>query len=193
MPLPVIPDVYQVVLNWSNANAPRDAANTLHFLDTVGTQTVANLNADIEASVGAIQWQAVTASARVNAMRITPLDGATAGTTFVVAAAAKWTGGGGVDAILQGSQVVSLKSAQRGPRGRNRVFLPWVAEDRQVNGTIDGVVTGNVAGAWATFTSTMLAAGWQLVAVSALHNEANDVINLSVSSAMKTQRRRARR
>lgn len=193
MPLPVIANTYQVVLNWTNASAPRDAANTLHFLDQLGTQTIANLNTDIEASVGAIMWQAVTASARVNSMRITPLDGVTAGVTFSVAAAAKWTGGGGADAILQGAQVVSLKSAQRGPRGRNRVFLPWVAEDRQVNGTIDSVVTANVAGAWATFVSAMSALDWQLVAVSAVHNEENALASLSVSSRLYTQRRRARR
>ena len=193
MPLPVIADTYQVVLNWTNANAPRDASTVFHWFDNIGTQNEANLNADLEASVSADLWRLCSAAARVNAMRITALDGVSAGVSYTVASAAKWTGAGGSDCILQGSQVISLKSAVRGPRGRNRMFLPWISETDNTNGALGSAGVALMQTAWDNFTAAMFTAGWILSAVSSVHNEGNLVTSTTPRSVLNTQRRRARR
>ncbi len=193
MPLPIIANTYQAVLNWTNTQAPRDAANILHFFDDVGGQTELDLKNDMVSNADQIMFQAVTSNARVNELRITKLDGIRAGQRYAIPVDPDFTGGGGTDAILQGAQVVSLRSNQRGPRGRNRVFLPWIAEDRQLNGVITPAVTANVANAWAGFLAAMTMSGWRMVAASALYQQQNAVTTIAVSSSLHTQRRRARR
>jgi hypothetical protein len=73
------------------------------------------------------------------------------------------------------------------------VFLPWIAEDRQLNGVITPAVTANVANAWAGFLAAMTMSGWRMVAASALYQQQNAVTTIAVSSSLHTQRRRARR
>lgn len=193
MPLPVIADGFQAVLIWTSLTAPRPATNVLHFVDAVGTQTETNLYDDIAASVSAGLWHMVYNDATITQLQITKLDGTSAGQSFNPAAAAKWQGSATGHAVLQGSVVVSLKTAQRGPRGRNRIYLPWIGEDQQTDGTLDATNLATMQTAWNTFNSVMAGLGWDLSAVSALHEEAHSVNNIVLRPYLKTQRRRTRR
>lgn len=192
MPLPVIANTYQVVFNWTYANAPRDASITLHFKDNLGTQDEDDLEAAIEANVTQAMWTNVIGGARINNLRITKLDGTSAGKDYTQPINAKWGGSGAGGAILQGAQVMSLKSATRGPRGRNRVYLPWIAESEQTDGVLTSANVGTMTTAWVTFVNAMAAQDWWLMAVSAAHNDAHQVVNVTGRSFLATQRRRAR-
>lgn len=191
MPLPVVADTYQVSLVWTNPNAPRNAVNTLHFQHNTGTDSAADLYADLNASVATNMWSVLHTSTRVENVNITKLDGVSAGQAFQPAAVAKWAGANAGDLILQGAAVISIKSNVRGPRGRNRIFLPWVVESCQANGVLTPANVTAMATAWATFVTDMSTAGWNLVAVSALHAEANAVATIAIRTALKTQRRRS--
>jgi len=191
MPLPIVAATYQAVLVWNNPSAPRAAANVLHFRNSLGVNTAADLYADMDTNVTTSMWSVLSTASRVVEVNITKLDGSSAGQAFQPAAVAKWAGANAGDLILQGAAVVSLKSNVRGPRGRNRVFLPWVVESVQSNGVL---ASGNVTAmgnAWGAFVVAMSAAGWDLVAVSGVHADANLVTTIAVRSALKTQRRRA--
>lgn len=193
MPLPIINLTYQVALVWQAAAAPRPASNILHFVDIVGTQNESDLFTDLQANVTAGMWSATSNTAGITQVNITQLDGVSAGQAFTPTPAAKWNGSAAGEMILQGATVVSLKSDQRGPRGRNRIYLPWIGEDQQTNGTIAaGTVTAMTA-AWVAFETAMGVAGWQLTAVSGVHATENSVTSIAVRPYVKTQRRRARR
>lgn len=193
MPLPIIPDVFQCTISWSNPAVPRPASTTLHFLDTVGTQTEQNLITDFDTNVTATMWNSMKSDTVATEIRVTKLDGVSAGVTNTITAAAKWSGVGTGNAIPQGAHVISIKSAQRGSRGRNRIYLPFVAEDRQDAGVITPATVAAMTTAWVTFSTAMGVSGWSLQAVSALHSDTNDVTTLIAKPFMATQRRRARR
>jgi hypothetical protein len=194
MALPVIADTFQVRLNWHNANAPRDAANNLYFFDSVGGQTPTNLNTDINAAVTQAMWGVISSDASVNSLLITDLSGSDAGVAFSQAAAAKWTGGGASECVLQASAVVSIKSLFRGPAGRGRVYLPWVAEASQANGALVGSGYTSMQAAWNAFQTAMAVSGWLTMQVSQSHgvDVARDA-SYVVRPYVFTQRRRARR
>jgi hypothetical protein len=196
MPLPVIADVFQLRLDWSNTNAPRNASNNLYFRDVAGGQTEANLSTDFQASVLVGMWTPVGTNSVINDFTVTKLDGASAGVVFQTGGAAKWQGSGGSDIILQGCAVVSIKSLIRGPNGRGRIFLPWIGETNQTNGVIVPANVTAMQTAWNSFQVSMAAAGWEVVMVTQHASgggSAARLANYVCKPNLKTQRRRARR
>lgn len=193
MVLPVILDTFQVTLVWVNGDVPRPATNVLHFTDTVGGQTEANLSTDLAANVSTGMWTAVGQHSIINRVDIIKLDGVSATHSFNIVAAAKWTGQGATDIVAQGCMVVSLKSNVRGRSGRNRVYLPWIGETQQTNGAFVPSVVTDTATAWATFVNDMAASGWDLVVVSPKESAAHGLATIIARPNVLTQRRRARR
>lgn len=194
MPLPVVTDTWLVRLLFTGSPLQRTATVNLHFRDTVGTQTAADLFADLDASALANMWNLVSSNVGVTGVSVTKLDGTSASVGFGIAAfPAKWTGSGGADAVLGGAAVVSLKSALRGPKWRNRVYLPAIAEASQSDGTFDATKVANSTVAWAAFAASMLAAGWESVVVSPTEELAVTTTSLQVRPFVRSQRRRNRR
>lgn len=193
MPLPIIPTVSRATLIFNSAVAPRPATINLHFRDIPGGQTEANLYADLDTNVTQAMWTTVGGTAAINNVTVIKLDGASAGQTFLTPVATRWQGLGSADCILQGATCISLKSTLRGPRGRNRVYLPWVGEGQQVNGVLDNTAVGNTTAAWNAFRAAMIVSGWQMQVVSPANIDSEDVSSLVVRNFVKTQRRRARR
>lgn len=193
MPLPVVQDAIQATLVWDDVDAPRSATTTLHFLDMAGTSTVQQLMTAIEARVLANMWVVLPTNAHVTSINFTPLDGTSAGTSIATSGGAKWAGTGSNDCILQGACVISLKSLQRGPRGRNRIFLPWVSEGAQLNGTLTAASVALMQTAWNTFRTNMALDGFPLIAVSGVHSDEHTVTSVVVRPYVRTQRRRVRR
>lgn len=193
MPLPVIADVLQVTLNWRGVNAQRDASTTFHLWDTAGGSGANAAYAVLNTYVTAGMWNLV-GNAAVNAVRITPLDGVTAGSVFATGSPAKWAGSTpSADDILQGAMVVSFRSSRRGPRGRNRLFLPFISEAKQTNGTLDAGSVTAAAAAWTTFLTNMQTATFPLTVASPTDLAHYPVSSIVFPAYMKTQRRRARR
>ena len=193
MPLPVIANTVQATLVWDDIDAPRSATTTYHFKDTTGGQTIASLHTAIENATVANMWVVLPTNAHVVRINYTRLDGITAGSSANTAGGAKWAGTGSNDCILQGCCVVSLKSTQRGPRGRNRMFLPWVSEGAQLNGTLTAASVTLMQTAWNTFQTSMATANWPLTAISPLYSDEHLVSSIVVRPFVRTQRRRVRR
>lgn len=193
MPLPVVTDCYQAVLVWKNTLAQRPATTRMHFFDSGAGTNATDLFAAINTNVHTDMWNVLSTDAVITEVDITKLDGTSAGQTFATDQTAKWSGSSGSDFIPQGACVVSLKSTQRGPRGRNRLFLPWVSETQTTRGTLGATGIGYMQTRWNTFQTAMLTASWGMVVVSGQYNDQHPVGTVVVRDLLKTQRRRARR
>lgn len=192
MPLPTIADTYQCTLVWTNSALSRQATNTIHVKDLAGTNGPADVYAKILAHVTSGMWTCVSSNAAIGQVSVTKLDGTSAEQIFNPVAAAKWTGQGSSEAIPQGAFVVSFKSLRRGPRGRNRVFLPYVGEGQTANGSIDPTATTNTVTAWSTFCNAMDTDSFPVVITSYVHSAEEALFSVSGVGLLRTQRRRAR-
>lgn len=193
MPLPIIANVAQARLIWTSDSAPRPAVNDLYFKDVVGGASINSLWTLLDASVTAGMWDLVGGTnTKVSSVRLTPLDGITAG-TVKTPAGAKWASGSSADPILQGAAVVTFASTIRGPRGRGRIFLPFIAESGQTAGVLSSGSVTTMQAAWTAFINAMGAGSWPQHVVSAVHTDSHVVGAVTVRSFLKTQRRRARR
>jgi hypothetical protein len=103
---------------------------------------------------------------------------------------AKWTGSGVGDTIPGQCAVLSMKTVERGPANRGRMYLGPVAEQAQVNGTLDTNQRNSWVAAWVLFGSQLIAAGAQHVVASYKNATALTVVNYAVRPAMGTMRRR---
>lgn len=191
MPLPVIPDVWQVRLIFTDPGIGRPASATFHVKDTTGIgPTPAALHTVVDANVTENMWAAVTTDATITQVRYTLLDGVSASGLITTSGAAKWTGSGGTDPILQGAAVVSFKTNSRGPKKRNRCYLPWVGEINNTAGVIDTATLALMQAAWNTFSTDMSTDLFPLHAISPTDETSEVVTSIVVRPYLKTQRRR---
>lgn len=181
-PLPVIDDVFRVTFNWGGAHGitPR---NVIHvrapLLDEQGVSTalVSSFNDDM--------WKCVQQDYAFSSMDILKLDGTSATQTINNAAQGSLTSG---DSIPEACGIVSLRTAQRGSRGRGRVFLGPVAESQQAQGVIVSPTTTSIA--WEAFRDELVDNDAELVVASYVHADANPVTNIIMEPIIGTQRRR---
>jgi hypothetical protein len=137
-------------------------------------------------------WTAVSNSASVNQVSVTPLDGSSA--TLVSAVSGTiWAGGQGGDFIPQAATLVSLRSALRGARNRGRLFLPFLAESAQSNGTVFSTVLGLMQTAWSSFVTSLASSSTDLVIASYAFPGAQNATSALVEPLIATQRRRMSR
>ncbi len=138
-------------------------------------------------------WLLSADQPKVNSVEITPLDGVTASQTFATGAPAKWTSLGAPDLILQGAAVLSLKSTLRGPKYRNRIYLPWTGEGSQVNGTLAAASVALATTAWTNFFAAMTTALYPPTVVSPTDQTESPMTSFIIRPYVRTQRRRVRR
>lgn len=124
-------------------------------------------------------------------MEIIKLDGSSPTVSF--AGVGNSLGQGNDQVIVQACSLVQLRTAIRGPRGRGRVFLPFVAESKQNNGALDPTSLGTQETAWNTFVDDMSLDGWDLVVASYVHAAAQAVTNITLRPVVATQNRRIKR
>lgn len=185
MPTPVITDVFRCALEWTNPASSLKPINVLHFkspgktASQVGTAIASNWTTNM-AKTNSILWVQT-------AIHVLPLDG-TSAETIVAGSGLAGTSTG--EYIPAGCTVVSLKTAQRGSRGRGRVYLGPVGEGASTNGNILTADATTMATAWQTFITAMAAAGHQLVIASYVHTDSHPVTNHQVDIPIGTQRRR---
>lgn len=188
-PLPVIADTFRTAWNWRIGS--QNAVNVIHFFDDVGTQTAANLMTDITDNVTHDMWDSVVAFGRADDIDITPLDGVGATQTFPTTDVDKWRGAGGSEFAPAVATIVKLTSAERGKSKNGRIFLPFTAESKMVNGTLVSATAQTAA--WVAFANAMIVDGWHLCVASYLLASQVPVANLAVESTLGTQRRRQTR
>lgn len=191
MPVPVLPNVWQARLVWSSASAPRRAVNDLYFLDEFSAYAADGVNGALAANFSVDMWKNVTSAASISNIQITKLDGVTASTDFLTGSGAQYTGDGDTDLILQGSQVVTLRTGLIGRSHRGRIYLPWIGGGNQISGVINAGDTVIAQAGWTAFHGGMTTAGLPPVVVSRVLNASFPVTSITVQPFLKTQRRRA--
>jgi hypothetical protein len=152
-PLPVIPRVLRVALEWSG-DAGQRGANVIHIESAVAG-SAAQVMAALDAHVTSGMWGPVCDAASITVVNITPLDGVSATQSFTPATPAHWTGGTGGGCFPAEAAIVKLTTGLRGRSHRGRIFLPFIAEAAQDDGVITGMDV--VQTAWDTFNTDMLA------------------------------------
>lgn len=188
MPLPVIADAYRCSLNWTGPGG--NAVNVLH-ITTVGSTALAVAN-QLDAAATSGMWTGIVLGATVTSLHVTPLDGSSA-TTIKATSGAKWSGGASGDYVPQASYVIGLRTSQRGPSKRGRLFLPFAGEAGMVSGFRLAVDLTAAQSAWNTWLSAMTAAAFLPCVVSYKHSSLAIVTTIQVESPLGTQRRRQSR
>lgn len=183
-PLPVIAGVVRCTLNWES-NAHPSTHNVLHFLDPVGSAThVAQEIADGFTNDALLDLSSVYI---LNSVDILPLDGTTASQRGAVSGGPVGFSSG--DTIQSACALIDLYTAQRGPRGRGRVFLGPIGESAQANGFVTSPAA--VSDGWnATIAAWAGSDAGQLVVASYVHADAHEVVTASCRSVYGSQRRR---
>lgn len=187
-PLPEIANVYRCSIDWVGAGG-LTAASVFHVRTTVLDESeIATAISDL----GDLDMM-VTSGPTTNgtSISITKLDGESG--TQIFAAPVWASGAGSGDLVAQGAAIVSFQTALRGPRHRGRIYLPFVGEGSQANGTLNGGDVGVSQDAWNAFIVAMAGVECPLVVASYVHAEATLVTGCVVRSVIGTQRRRAQR
>jgi hypothetical protein len=122
---------------------------------------------------------------------VQPLDGVTASQQFIRTDTNQMCGGDpGNDSIMEGAAVLSFRSSQLGPRGRNRLFIGPIAESAQAEGVLDDDVPTTLVARWSAFQALLLAGDAALRVASYVHADSHPITTLLCNSHMGTQRRR---
>lgn len=191
-PLPIITSTWRVAFNWFDSTTAVTAENVMHFRE--GSTGVLALSAAIDSHVTAGMWQQTTANQVIQSLDLTPLDGSGLTQHFITGSGVKYSGDlSGGDYIPQGCMLVKNLTGVRGRSHRGRVYLPWVAESVQSNGTLTAANVASCTTAWNTFLAAMRADEWAPVVASYTLGTAEDTIAFTVEPKMATQRRRMHR
>lgn len=186
-PLPVIADTWRAsVIFTSPAHALRPV-NTLHFRSATGDAT--DLAVDLAANLEQIQFAGLSSQFTQSQLDVTALDGFSAIQSFP---GAGWVGSGTGEFSPASAVVVSFHTAQRGSRGRGRIYYGPMAEGQIENGKISTAAATTIADAWHDFHLAMAAApaAWESVVASYVHADAHVITSTRCDIPLGTQRRR---
>ena len=189
MALPVIENVFRCTLNWSTADGvtPR---NVFHVRSTAPATELEIADA-INTSTTVEMWNLVGAGYHVDSVTVLALDGSSAGDEKLLAAGNN--GGGAGDPIPSACAVLTQRTAQRGPRGRGRLYLGPMAEGDAGSGLIPGTKLTACVEAWIEFNENLVndaTTPCVMVVASYTHADAHNVTNFSMNPIQGTQRRR---
>jgi hypothetical protein len=188
MPGPVvIAEVFEVVFLWNRYQgvAPR---NVIHVHQT-GGGTPDELATTLESALNDNMFSPMNSSQTFTQVQITPLDGTTAASIHTVTAR---HGAATGDVIPAAAGLLSLRTAQRGSRGRGRAYVGPVCEDSSGQGLLVAGNQSTMQTGWEAFTSSLIAGtpSCHLVVASKKHSDYSDLVSISAESALATQRRR---
>lgn len=186
MPLPVIPDVFRVTWNWT-AQSAVTPHNVMHVLSASADEALiaASLMDNLTTNMIALLQDEQT----LETMDIIKLDGTSAQQTFTSTTDVDGQGTG--DAIPAQAGVLSMHSAQRGPRGRGRLYIGPVHESHSAGGMITpSDLPAAIALAWTNFAAAIEPDDISICVASYVHSDAHVVTTFSMRSALGTMRRR---
>jgi hypothetical protein len=193
-PLPTIANVFRC--RWiftRTTTATPLPTNVFHVLAASGAS-----ESDVAGSLNAA-WAVPTLGHMIGplpttlsptAVGITALDGTSAEQIEAVTVVASGSGTGNI--IPNQAAVVSFHTAQRGARGRGRIYLGPTTEDQVNDGVFDAAGAAQLLDGWGDFIAALpgQTPSLELVIASYVHADAHVVTSLRVDSIVGTQRRR---
>jgi hypothetical protein len=189
MPIPVIADVFRCTLDWTGTS-PMTPVNVFHIECPGGNES--DVAAGIEASWVGSMFDQVSSAFAFSFVSIMPLDGVSPATPFPVTS---HTGGAGGQPIPNQAQVLSIKTSQKGPRGRGRLYLGPITEDNVTGGYMVAATNNTIAAAWQTFANNLIANSptMSLGVASYVHADFHQASIIGSGPKAGSQRRRLRR
>lgn len=175
---------------WSTFGGVRPV-NVFHLITSSTNETEIGEEVDLAFNAGTSQcFAGVSSQYTVDFYQITLLDGASA--TIIVDATHGVGGLASGAPIPQVAAVLSLRTPQRGARGRGRLYMGPLSEGVVDNGIVESSVRADFIAGWTDFeaelTGSPIAAS--LGVASYVHAEVNGVTSISMRPQSGTQRRR---
>jgi hypothetical protein len=189
-PLPVIGNCVRVDFLWNSLNGVRPM-NTIHVItDGDNMEELAGLIGAAADVAGARLFAPLDDNRVCTSVRMTPLDGVSAGQVENLGTTI--TGDEAGAEIPNVASVVSLRTAQRGSRGRGRIYMGPVTETAADGGFIATGIASSIRTAWNDFSEALADSSpiISLGVASYTHEEVNGVTSISVPTVLATQRRR---
>lgn len=191
-PLPTIAGVVRVTVPFNAANSIAPAL-VFHFDTTLADED----DIGLAFSTG---WQTVRATAEpiypmaddfiATTLDIIKLDGSSATFTYTLPTVIQGNQGG--EYSPASCAVVSMHTAQRGPRGRGRKYVGPIVEGKMTDGSLNVDAVGEMQDAW-----DLLLGQWnspagdlRLGIASYVHSDFHPVTSARVDGVLGTQRRR---
>ena len=184
--------MYRIALNWVDTGSVGvRPVNVFHV--RAASATVSDIASVVGGALGTngnSVFNNLYTGLEITSIQILPLDGTSAASDWNLPSTVHGSGAGGV--LPQTCQVVSFHSAQRGSRGRGRMYIGPVGETQVNNGLITGSSQTTPLAGFGDFVDDMNAdtPSTQLVVASYLHSDAHDVTNIRVDTVTGTQRGR---
>lgn len=190
MPLPVIAGVYRCSILWVDDDGI-NPVNVFHVhSDSTDVEAVGSVvDTAFQAGEAAGDPFAALCSSEIStAFTILPLDGATGGVD--VAWSTELQGGTGGERIPASAAVMSFKTAQRGARGRGRMYIGPLSESSQNAGALEGTKKGPMLDGWQAIVDSLDGADTPLGVASYRHRDFHAVTSIRIDDFCGTQRRR---
>lgn len=189
-PLPVIGNVVRVTLNWSSV-AGVTPRNVIHLITASedGEEIGAALDAAFDESPDA--WQTLSSGCFLQGYSILVLDG-TSATQEVPHTGDPLQGGGDGQIVPAACAVLSMRTTQRGPRGRGRLYIGPTTENVLAEGIIQSSYRTSALAAWPAIQESLQGSSItaDLAIASYVHAQAGAVTTFGMRPAAGTQRRR---
>lgn len=191
-PLPTIANCVRVTLNW-NASQGVTPRNVLHIITDSDSGPAIGLALQEAWQGNPDCFQTVQSGLTLQSLSILPLDG-TAPTYEYTMLAPFVVGGGDGDIIPQAAAVLSIRTNQRGPRGRGRLFLGPIGENVLEDGLIGASYRASAISSWEGADDDLAASpiAGSFGVASYAHAEVGGVSSWSMRPASGTIKKRNR-
>lgn len=190
MPLPVIANVFRVAIAWDR-NAGVAPVNVFHVRAVSASLAGDVLNTVLEVEAAHHDmWECLKSGTTNDSVTVTPLDGSSAGAVGKITGT---RGAGGGDTIPAAAFVISIRTGQRGPRGRGRLYIGPCVEDDQSNGVCATSTRDTMQTAWNDFATDLndaLTTPVHFGVASYVHSDFHESVSIVCDSIVGTQRRR---
>lgn len=186
-PLPTIADTFRCALIW-NPVGGINVRNVLHV------HAPASTSSDVADALNAAwtngMWKPIAGVMLLPQMEIIKLDGSSSTEVFAVDPLQGGDASG--DIIPAAAAVVSLKTPQRGPRGRGRVYMGMMTESSLNDGLVLSSLLSDTLTGWQGFLSSLQGtiAGGGLCVASYVHADQHPVTGLRIDRIAGTVRHR---
>lgn len=189
MALPVIAHVRRVAINWlpQNGVTPR---NVFHVRSDIEDEAAIAgfLDDAFQAGTGSDHmFHAMFGAYVARSITVTPLNGTSPGTDYSVA---DINADGSGDQAPALAAVVSFKTAQKGPRGRGRMFVGPIGEGAQGGGGLETAEITTMLAGWQDFIDSLTGNSIDFGVASYTHHDFNVVTSHRIDFLLGTMRRR---
>lgn len=189
-PLPVIGNCVRVAINWTTVVGIRPV-NVFHLITSSTNES--EIGEALDDTLDAITgnpFAVVMDNYAIESWSITLLSSASA--TQIVTSTTSKGGTGGGNLVPQVAGVLSMRTAQRGSRGRGRLFLGPCGESDIDSGNLAIGIPPAMVAAWQEWADELAANPLNISfgVASYTHEEVNGVTSFSMRRPCGTQRRR---